>query len=204
LNPRARSVARLLGPGLAVPVLAIALAGPPRAAAADELIEIVDYGYEPGTVTVRAGDVVTWTNEGGRQHTVTADDGSFDSGALAPTDPFATLFDRAGTFPYRCTIHPDRMSGEVVVLAAAATPLPSGSLPPTPPAGTLPPDFNPNAPAETAATPAVPATAAPGPSATPSGSSTAGDQGPLIGGVLVGAAAAAVGWLLARRRRRAP
>src|SRR5687768_8704241 len=43
-------------------------------------VQVVDFAFEPAAVTVPAGTTVTWTNTGSRPHTVTADDGSFDSG----------------------------------------------------------------------------------------------------------------------------
>jgi plastocyanin len=49
---------------------------------------------------------VTWTNEDGTQHTVTAGDGSFDSGALAQGAAFSQAFDTAGTYEYACAFHP--------------------------------------------------------------------------------------------------
>jgi hypothetical protein len=57
---------------------------------------------------------VTWTNAGSRQHTVTADDGSFDSGRLDPGEQFSQTFDQPGTFTYFCGFHPE-MQGSVVV-----------------------------------------------------------------------------------------
>jgi plastocyanin len=38
-------------------------------------------------------------------HTVTADDGSFDSGNLSPDKTFSHTFDQAGTFKYHCSLH---------------------------------------------------------------------------------------------------
>ena len=40
------------------------------------------------------------------QHTVTADDGSFDGGPLATGATFSQTFSTAGTFSYHCKIHP--------------------------------------------------------------------------------------------------
>jgi plastocyanin len=66
---------------------------------------IVDFGYEPTTLTIPAGTTVTWTNTGNAPHTVTADDGSFDSGNLSGGATFSQAFAKAGTFAYHCTIH---------------------------------------------------------------------------------------------------
>ena len=77
-------------------------------------VQVVDFAFEPGTVTVPAGSTVTWTNSGSRPHTVTADDGSFDSGRLDPGEQFSQVFDQPGTFTYFCGFHPD-MQGAIVV-----------------------------------------------------------------------------------------
>jgi plastocyanin len=77
-------------------------------------ISVVDFAFEPGTVSVPAGTTVTWTNTGSRPHTVTADDGSFDSGRLDPGEQFSQTFDQPGTFTYHCGFHPE-MQGSIVV-----------------------------------------------------------------------------------------
>ena len=92
-------------------------------------MSVVDFAFEPATLTVPAGTTVTWTNNGARPHTVTADDGSFDSGRLDPGEQFSHVFDQPGTFTYRCGYH-EEMQGTIVVTAAeeprieVATPAP--------------------------------------------------------------------------------
>src|SRR5918993_1080133 len=90
--------------------------GGPSVAHQDDAVavQVVDFTFEPGTLTVPAGATVTWTNAGSRPHTVTADDGSFDSGRLDPGEQFSQTFDQPGTFAYFCGFHPD-MQGEIVV-----------------------------------------------------------------------------------------
>ena len=80
-------------------------------------VEIVDFTFSPGTVEVAVGTTVTWTNNDTAPHTVTADDGGFDSGELAQGGTFSMTFDTAGTYSYFCEIHP-QMTGSVVVTAA--------------------------------------------------------------------------------------
>jgi plastocyanin len=72
------------------------------------------WGYSPTTRKVAAGTWVTWSNDGQDPHTVTADDGSFDSGNLDPSEGFSWFFDQPGTFTYSCTLHP-WMTGKIVV-----------------------------------------------------------------------------------------
>jgi hypothetical protein len=50
---------------------------------------------------------------------VTADDGSFDSGPLAPRASFGRTFPSAGLFTVHCAIHP-QMVGAVTVTPAPA------------------------------------------------------------------------------------
>ena len=89
-------------------------------------VSIEDFYFEPSELTIQPGETVTWTNNGNHPHTVTADDGSFDSGTLQPGESYSHTFPQAGTFSYFCEIHPF-MTGSVTVGAAAggggATPM---------------------------------------------------------------------------------
>jgi plastocyanin len=82
--------------------------------AAPSSVSMVDYAFNPASMTIAAGTTVTWTNGGTQDHTVTADDGSFDSGHVAVSSTFTHTFAAAGTFAYRCTIH-EQMTGTIVV-----------------------------------------------------------------------------------------
>ena len=73
------------------------------------------WGYAPRTGTIAAGTWVTWSNAGQDAHTVTAVDGSFDSGNLDPSEGFSWFFDQPGTFPYTCSLHA-WMTGTIVVV----------------------------------------------------------------------------------------
>jgi plastocyanin len=71
--------------------------------------------YHPNPVTVAAGQAVTWTWEDqGNQHSVSADDGSFESCLQGSGSSFTTTFTKAGTYPYHCSIH-SQMKGSVTV-----------------------------------------------------------------------------------------
>lgn len=73
--------------------------------------------FEPNSLSVKAGDTVTWTNEESVGHDVTADDGSFKSGppgGMKQGDSFEHKFDEAGSFSYKCTVH-SNMIGAVEV-----------------------------------------------------------------------------------------
>ena len=73
-----------------------------------------DLAFDPATVTIGAGESVTWTNQDSMNHTVVADNGEFESGGLAGGAAFSFTFDTAGTYAYHCGIHPS-MTGEVIV-----------------------------------------------------------------------------------------
>jgi plastocyanin len=60
----------------------------------------------PQRIDVLTGDTVTWTNDSVRPHTVSADDGAFDSGRMIPEATFSRRFDARGEVPYHCALHP--------------------------------------------------------------------------------------------------
>jgi plastocyanin len=71
--------------------------------------------YQPDPVTVQAGQSLTWTWEDqGNQHSVSADDGSFESCLQGAGSTYTTTFTKAGTYAYHCSIHPN-MKGIVTV-----------------------------------------------------------------------------------------
>jgi len=75
---------------------------------------IENFTFVPDPIEVTVGDTVTWTNNDGTTHTVTADDDSFDSGNLDSGATFPQTFDEAGEFSYHCNIH-SSMTGTVTV-----------------------------------------------------------------------------------------
>src|SRR5947208_9143944 len=92
--------------------IAALLALVPTVAALAASVTVQDFQYIPSSVTVSAGQSVTWTSQGPSPHTVTADGGSFDSGTLNPGQSFTHSFTTAGTFPYHCQFH-SQMHGTV-------------------------------------------------------------------------------------------
>ena len=74
-------------------------------------------GYNPDNITVVIGvnNTVIWTNNDNEPHTVTALDGSFNSGNMNPGDTYTYTFTKPGTYPYTCTYHP-WMHGYVTVI----------------------------------------------------------------------------------------
>ena len=196
----ARRPRRLL---LAAPVVAAGLLAllPTAAPAATVDVNIADNAFQPNELIVDAGDTVRWTQTGTRPHTVTADDGSFDSSPagspnLSQGSTFSQAFASAGTFRYYCKIHGGPggvgMSGTITVRAQVTTTTSTTAAPTT-----------------TTAAPATTTTAAPATTTTTAGARVAGTsaQLPRTGAPLLplagaGAALVAVGGVLSRARRR--
>jgi plastocyanin len=135
-------------------------AGAPRVLMVDNEPDLTRWHYEPGDVTVPAGTTVVWFNKGKEDHSVTADDKSFDSGLKKTGGTFSRAFPRPGKYTYHCQPHP-WMKGTVEVLAAAPTAASAAANPPS------------SAPTPTTAAAAPPAPAVTAPAAAP-GSSAPG------------------------------
>jgi plastocyanin len=106
--------------------VAAALAWP--AAASAETVNVEFQAFNPSPVHVLPGETVDWNNVSERTHTVTANDGSFDSGDLNPAATFSITFPAAGTVAYHCTKHAG-MTGEVDVEPVILGPLPVAPIP---------------------------------------------------------------------------
>ena len=65
--------------------------------------------YAPSPLNIAVGEAVLWVNSDLTTHTATADGGAFNSGPMAPGRMFSQTFTTAGTFSYRCAIHPGMM-----------------------------------------------------------------------------------------------
>ena len=91
-------------------------------------VDIENFAFSPGDVTVVNGTTLTWTNLDVDNHTVTADDGAFDSGLLAQGESFSYTFDTLDSFSYHCTPHPS-MTGWVETTAPQPAPEPAEETP---------------------------------------------------------------------------
>lgn len=88
-------------------------AGGDDTAGATAEVTIADFAFTaPDSVAV--GTTLTITNNDSVPHTFTAEDGSFDTGSIAPGASAQVTLDTAGTVAYRCTIHPS-MTGSITV-----------------------------------------------------------------------------------------
>jgi plastocyanin len=78
-------------------------------------VTIDNFSFTPATLTVPAGTEVTWVNHDDIPHTVVSDDKStFKSRALDTDEKFSFKFDKPGTYPYFCSIHP-KMTAKIIV-----------------------------------------------------------------------------------------
>lgn len=101
---------------------------PSPSAAESPEVDVADNEFEPKELTVKAGTTVVWSQTGSVPHTVTADDGSFDSHAecladlakcMKAGDTFEQAFDTPGRIAYYCKLHGGAggagMAGVIVV-----------------------------------------------------------------------------------------
>jgi plastocyanin len=80
-------------------------------------VAIVDYDFNPNTITVKAGGTVTWTNQDTSDHWVVSaptSPASFDLGRQHTSATVSHTFTAPGSYPYFCNLH-NYMKGTVVV-----------------------------------------------------------------------------------------
>ena len=122
LHPQMKGTVLVTGAGGTPPPAAPPVAKPPTPATAGD-VKMLDFAFSPTSISVKEGATVTFANNGQAPHTVTAKDGSFDSGFVQPGKTYVRTFARAGTFNYVCNIHP-QMTATVLVSGAGGTPPP--------------------------------------------------------------------------------
>lgn len=72
-------------------------------------------GFSPPILNVNSKDVVIWKNIGELEHTVTCDNGTFDSGILKPGETYTMQFNIPGQYSYHCKLHKGWMKGLIIV-----------------------------------------------------------------------------------------
>jgi plastocyanin len=87
---------------------------PPAPNSSSVSVKIQNHTFDPAQLSVAPGTTVTWTNRDTEAHTVTADNGLFDSGVIEPGQSYSTWLGGSGTVAYHCERHPD-MKGSVAV-----------------------------------------------------------------------------------------
>jgi plastocyanin len=101
---------------LAALLLPLVASAPTQAAGAT--VTVADMAFSPAATGVGLGETVTWTFRDAISHTVTSDDGFFDTGAVSGGASRSVRFPSAGSFAYHCSIH-SMMRGRVSVPMAA-------------------------------------------------------------------------------------
>jgi plastocyanin len=92
-----------------------AVDGPHVAIAEPNPNDAKTFKYDPANITVKAGTTIVWDWKGKDKHSVTADDGSFDSGTKTGQGlRWDHKFDQPGDYNYSCTPH-SNMTGVVHV-----------------------------------------------------------------------------------------
>ncbi len=87
----------------------------PVARIASTSVQIQDFAFSPASITVQAGETVTWTNRDDVLHS--AKGRGFDTNLLRSGETGSHTFTRAGTYSYICVPHKS-MKGTVRVAAA--------------------------------------------------------------------------------------
>jgi hypothetical protein len=77
-------------------------------------VGMYDDNFQPPTINVLPETTVRWVNYGKHTHTVTANDGRWDSGDIPPDGSYSATFQHPGTYYYHCHHHKG-MAGTVVV-----------------------------------------------------------------------------------------
>jgi plastocyanin len=77
--------------------------------------------FSPQNVTVVIGknNTLQWTNKDSTAHTVqsnTGDSISFYSGLISPGQTWEFTFSTPGVYPYKCSLHPGWMHGQITVV----------------------------------------------------------------------------------------
>src|SRR6266702_8130622 len=88
-------------------------------------VSAIDNAFSPKEFHIKAGETVTWVNNGQTSHSVTADDNSYDSGLFGPGAQYSHKFTEPGRYSYYCTLHGgpggSGMAGVIIVDPSSST-----------------------------------------------------------------------------------
>ncbi len=79
--------------------------------------------FSPQTLTIPAGDTVTFQNASGITHNVVSDDGTAFTSPTSGSFTYTTPTPSTGTYGFHCTIHGSPGSGMFGTLTVQATPV---------------------------------------------------------------------------------
>lgn len=98
-------------------------------ALAQHNVSVQNFSFTPATLTINAGESVTWTNNGGLHNvngataTFPNNPAGFGNGAASGSNwTYTFTFNTPGVYQYRCDIHPAMMQGTITVEAANPSP----------------------------------------------------------------------------------
>ncbi len=86
-----------------------------------------DQSFSPNPVPLTQGNLVVWQNSDNTVHRIVMNDGSFDSGNIAPGSTSTAMRLSSSGGAYHCAIHPTTMFGSINV---ATDPTAPGTPPP--------------------------------------------------------------------------
>jgi plastocyanin len=72
-----------------------------------------DQSFSPNPAPITQGSLVVWQNSDNTVHRIVMNDGSFDSGNIAPGAASAAMRLMAASGNYHCAIHPTTMFGSI-------------------------------------------------------------------------------------------
>lgn len=101
--------------------------------AATTTVTVFNFGFNPQTITVNAGDTVHWDNTVGGFHNVAPNGGSEPTANGSSSGwTYDFQFLNPGTYPYYCQVHGSAsMNGAVIVVTATMTSTPTPTMTPT-------------------------------------------------------------------------
>jgi plastocyanin len=122
------------GPNLAAAAAEDSGSAPPVPQASPSVM-IVEHRYEPASLTVIAGDTVTWTNQDQAQHVIAGTSGpeALQAPSLSQGQSWSHTFGTPGSYSYTCDVHPD------MVASLTVNPAPTATMGTTGPTTDLPP-----------------------------------------------------------------
>ena len=86
----------------------------PPTSANEVTVQISGFRFDPADIEVSVGTKVIWVNNDPAMHTVTFDNGVFDTGQFPHGDSRSYIFNKTENYTYHCAVHPS-MKGSVAV-----------------------------------------------------------------------------------------
>ncbi|NBD25777.1 plastocyanin/azurin family copper-binding protein [Paenibacillus glycinis] len=78
-------------------------------------VDIKDYSFGSGPLTVEAGSSIVFTNFDDMKHNAVAVNGAFSLPLLAKGESYTITLDKPGTYDYYCQPHKAFMTGQIIV-----------------------------------------------------------------------------------------